>query len=118
MAKSERRPREGFSRDTTGFRGRRLEELFREELNSVLDFEINDPRLADIRITSVELSRDGARARVFFHSRRELAPLETVHAFERATGFLRRRLCDALPLKRTPELRFVPDAMALVEHEA
>lgn len=118
MAKSERRPREGSTRDTTGFRGRRLEELFREELNSILDFEINDPRLEDICVTSVELSRDGARARVFFRSHPELAPLEALHAFERATGFLRRRLCDALPLKRTPELRFLPDPLALVEHEA
>lgn len=118
MANSERRPREGFSRDTTGFRGRRLEELFREELNSILDFEINDPRLDGIRITSIELSRDGARARVFFRSNPELAQLDAMHAFERATGFLRRRLCDALPLKRTPELRFAPDPAAFVEHEA
>lgn len=117
MANSERRPREGFSRDTTGFRGRRLEELFREELNSILDFEINDPRLDGIRITAIELSRDGARARVLFRSNPELAPLDALHAFERATGFLRRCLCDALPLKRTPELRFAPDPTAFAEHE-
>jgi ribosome-binding factor A len=111
MAKSERRSREGSTHDL-GFRGQRLEELFREELNSILDTEINDARLEGIRITSVELSRDGARARVWFHTRTgrgEMAAADVTRALERATGFLRGRLCEALPLKRTPELRFALD---------
>jgi ribosome-binding factor A len=111
MAKTEHRSREGSSHDL-GFRGQRLEELFREELNSILDTEINDPRLEGIRITSVELSRDGARARIWFQvstDRGEIAAAEVTRALERATGFLRGRLCDALPLKRTPELRFAVD---------
>ena len=48
-----------------GVRHPRLEELFREELNSILDFEITDPRLEGTRINMVELSRDGSRARVW-----------------------------------------------------
>jgi ribosome-binding factor A len=109
MAKSRRQPREGSARDS-GLRGQRLEELFREELNSILDSEINDPRLDGVHVTSVELTRDGARARVWFHSRDAgNSATDTTRALERAASFLRARLCDALPVKRFPELRFAAD---------
>jgi ribosome-binding factor A len=104
------------SRDTsareTGFRGQRLEELFREELNSLLDSEVNDRRLENVKITVVELSRDGSSARAWFISTEPSAavPPDQIHAaLDRAAGFLRSRLCDALPLKRIPELRFRHD---------
>jgi ribosome-binding factor A len=111
MAHSEKRSRDGSSH-AAGFRSSRLEELFREELNFLLDGEVNDPRLEDTRITRVELSRDGSRARIWFtRTRRDVphAPDETRAAFEGASGFFRSRLCDALSLKRMPELRFRHD---------
>ncbi len=110
MAKSRRPSREGSVHDS-GLRGQRLEQLFREELNSILDSEISDPRLEGTHVTSVELTRDGAR--VWFHSR---DAGDAARALERATNFLRARLCDALPLKRTPELRFASDPGAY-DHE-
>ena len=113
MAKSRRRSREGSARDG-GLRGQRLEELFREELNSILDSEISDPRLEGIHFASVELTRDGARARVWFqaHGTSDASIDDATRALERATGFLRARLCDALPLKKSPELRFALDPAA------
>lgn len=110
MAKH-RRSRDDSTR-STGYRGQRLEELFREELNSLLDSEMGDPRLEDARVTSVELSSDGSRARVWFVivSDERAAFAEVAQAaLERAAGFLRSRLCEALPLKRIPELRFRHD---------
>ncbi|HEY3236368.1 MAG TPA: 30S ribosome-binding factor RbfA [Polyangiaceae bacterium] len=98
---------------STGLRGQRLEELFREELNSLLDGEVNDPRLEGTRVTLVELSRDGSRARIWFATTINAnAVRETRAALERASGFLRSRLCEALPLKRIPELRFRHDPTA------
>ena len=113
MTKSRRRSREGSVHDSS-LRGRRLEELFREELNSILDSEVTDPRLEGVHFTAVELTRDGARARVWFHpgATGDGATDGTTRALERATGFLRARLCDALPLKRSPELRFALDPAA------
>ena len=108
-----------------GVRHPRLEELFREELNSILDFEITDPRLEGTRISMVELSRDGSRARVWVSWRVEAnananananagaqSALVLELAFERAAGFFRRRLCEALPLKRMPDLSFRLDPAA------
>jgi ribosome-binding factor A len=99
-----------------GNRSQRLEQLFCEELNSLLESEISDPRLQGVRVTRVELSSDASRARVWFvltgipfgSSARD-----TQAAFERASGFLRSRLCDAFALKRIPELRFRHDPAAL-----
>ncbi|HKO95301.1 MAG TPA: ribosome-binding factor A [Polyangiaceae bacterium] len=113
MAKRYSRPRDDSARHQAergaGLRGQRLEELFREELNSLLEIEINDPVLERARITRAELSLDGSRARVWFALGASFGDADvarTLAAFERAAGFLRSRLCDALPVKRIPELTF------------
>jgi ribosome-binding factor A len=110
--------RERSARDA-GIRGQRIEELFREELNSLLDSEIQDPRLAGTRVTAVELSSDGSRARIWFALASEEGPLirDVLAAFDRAAGFLRSRLCEVLVLKRMPELRFRHDPIALLDPE-
>jgi len=120
MAKRPSRPRDDSARRDAergaGIRSQRLEELFREELNFLLEIEINDPALDNARITRAELSPDGSRARAWFTfptlpTDRDAARVRA--AFERASGFLRSRLCDALPVKRIPELSFRHDPLAI-----
>ena len=94
---------------SAGVRAVRLEELMREELNSILQTEIADPRLENVRITFIELSRDGARARAWYSASGtfDRTSLEQHRvAFASAHGFLRARLGEALPLKRSPQLTF------------
>ena len=98
-----------------GIRALRLEQLFREELNSILDGELGDDRFDGVRVTFVELSRDGSRARIWYsmsHSNDAPSVASTELAFEHAARFFRARLCEALPLKRTPELTFRHDPAA------
>src|SRR6185295_18286094 len=120
MAKRYSRPRDASARDPlargAGLRSQRLEELFREELTSLLEIEINDPALDGARITRAELSLDGSRARVWFGLASSISDADAANAraaFERAAGFLRSRLCDALPVKRIPDLTFRYDPVAL-----
>jgi ribosome-binding factor A len=64
----------------------------------------------------VELSGDGSRARAWF----VVAALDAdpaTAALERAARFLRSRLCDALPVKRIPDLTFRQDPVALLPEE-
>jgi ribosome-binding factor A len=92
-----------------GIRALRLELLFREELNSILDGELGDRRFEGVHVTFVELSRDGSRARIWYSHTTELSTENiqlTRFAFEHAAPFLRARLCEALPLKRMPDLSF------------
>jgi ribosome-binding factor A len=94
---------------SAGIRALRLELLFREELNSILDGELGDPRFEGVRITLVELSRDASRARIWYsmtNTNDATSVTRIKLAFEHAAAFFRARLCDALPLKRTPELSF------------
>ena len=115
-----RTSRDSGSRNA-GVRHPRLEELFREELNSILDFEVTDPRLERTRVSHVELSRDGSRARVWVSSTATMSDVSDAArleaAFERAAGFFRGRLCEALPLKRMPELSFRIDLALPAERE-
>ncbi len=100
---------------SAGIRALRLEQLFREELNSILDGELGDQRFDGVRVTLVELSRDASRARIWYSMTNtddaaRIAATEA--AFARATNYFRMRLCDALPLKRSPELSFRHDPAA------
>lgn len=119
MTQKRRASREGSIQDAA-IRGSRLEQFFREELNSLLNDEINDPALEGARVTWVELSRDGSRARIWFaflHRKETFDAASVQAAFARASGFLRSRLCDALALKRMPELRFRHDPIKTIESE-
>jgi ribosome-binding factor A len=113
MSHSEKKSRDGFAREA-GIRGLRLEELFREELNLLLDGEVNDPRLDGVRVTRVELTRDGSSARIWFGLRPGAQEPDLARAaLDRASGFLRSCLCDSVSLKRIPDLRFRHDPTAV-----
>ena len=78
--------------------------------NELLTHDINDPRLAGVRISAVELSGDLSMARLYFNTLDpddDPEPIET--AFNRASGFFRSRLGRAVRLRRVPELSFVQD---------
>jgi ribosome-binding factor A len=101
-----------------GIRALRLEQLLREELNSILDGELADERFNGVRITLVELSRDGSRARIWYSMTTTFGSVQlaaTHSAFGNASRFFRSRLCDVLPLKRFPELSFRHDPALLFD---
>src|SRR5689334_3503013 len=65
MGNRNRRTRHGTD-PGAAIRALRLEQLFREELNSILDGELGDARFDGVRVTLVELARDGSRARIWY----------------------------------------------------
>jgi ribosome-binding factor A len=122
MGKSDRTraPRERAETRVHSIRHERLESLIREEINSIFESEMQNPVFDGIRITRVELTRDGSRARLWYAVDPSHAREPKDAALARASGFLRTRLNDALDLKRVPELRFCSDPTAysepLLEH--
>lgn len=87
-----------------------------EELRALMRDDVSDPTLANVRVAAVVLSVDYRHARVHFTLASGLELRRPVErALTRATPFLRARLADAIDLKRTPELRFVFDGVALPE---
>jgi len=80
-------------------------------LSELLRTEVKDPRLADVRVSEVDLSGDLGVATVYFSMLNpDEDPQPAIVAFEKAAGFIRRRVGGALQLRRVPELRFLHDA--------
>jgi ribosome-binding factor A len=82
-------------------------------LNELLLAEVKDPRLANARVSEVEVTGDLSLATVHFNTLGlddDPAPIK--EGFEQARGFFRSRVARALQLRRVPELRFRHDTSA------
>ncbi len=94
-------------------RNQRLGTEVMRTLSELLRFEIKDPRLKNVTLTGVDLSRDLSVARVYFSLLDPAdSPEPVLEALKRATGFLRTRLARALKIRHVPELRFAHDDSA------
>lgn len=94
----------------------RVSEAVKEELNELIGFEMEDPRLLQVDVTDVQVSPDSRHAAVKVSlggdpKRRKHA----LDALEHATGFLRRELALRLQLRQVPELHFEQDKNPDVE---
>ena len=93
-----------------GYRHHRLEVSLLEELRSLLRDDVTDPSVEGVGLTALTMSPDYKNARVHFVIPKGKDRKVITHGLERATPFLRRRLAEAIELKRTPDLRFVFEA--------
>ena len=100
-------------------RHERISESLREELEEIICYELSDPRIGQVAITTVHVSPDYKRAHVMLSLRgTEAEQAETQKAIEHAKGFLRHELADRLQLFHTPELRFDADLPASLAAKA
>lgn len=91
-------------------RNQRLGAQMLRSLSELLRFETKDPRLVDVSLTTVDLSRDLSIAKVYFSLLDPKAdPAPAADGLKRASGFLRSKLGSALKVRHIPELRFVHD---------
>ena len=94
-------------------RHQRLGAQIMRTLSELLRYEIKDPRLQDVSLTAVDLSRDLSVAKVYFSL---LNPDDDAGqaqvGLDKAAGFLRRKLGGALKVRHVPELRFAHDDSA------
>ncbi|MEM7432503.1 MAG: 30S ribosome-binding factor RbfA [Pseudomonadota bacterium] len=82
-------------------------------LSELIRTESKDPRLQDVALTSVDLSRDLSVARIYFGLLNlDGGPEDALEGLSRASGFLRRRLGQSLQIRHVPELRFQHDDSA------
>ncbi|HYQ00094.1 MAG TPA: 30S ribosome-binding factor RbfA [Polyangiaceae bacterium] len=99
---------------TDGRRGKRVAELLRAHLAELLRREVDDPRLAAVVITTVEVTDDlmSARIGVRLLVGDEDAKVRTtvMKSLSKGAGRLRRLIAPRLELRRSPELRFHYDA--------
>ena len=92
----------------------RIAEEIRRDIASMIQSELQDPRIGMVTVSRVEISRDLVHAKIFItlldaeksegHDLRN-----SLLGLNNAAGFLRRALAKRLRLRIVPQLRFVHD---------
>lgn len=91
-------------------RNARLEGEIRSVLSDLLRSEVNDPRLADVTVSTIRLSADRSRARVFYSVIGNVEQeREAGDGFAAAAPFMRRQLGQRMRLRVVPSLEFLRD---------
>ena len=90
------------------YRAERVNELMRRELVLLLKQETKDPRLKQVVITDVIVSRDLTSAKIFFSVDEDSIKI-IASLLNKASGFFRSSLSKTLDLRHTPTLSFIYD---------
>jgi ribosome-binding factor A len=92
------------------YRRERLAEALREELDTILEGELGDPRIGLASVTAMHMSDDGRSAHVMVEVDGDDAEAEsTLEGLNAAKNFVRHELVERLHLRRAPELFFQID---------
>jgi ribosome-binding factor A len=95
----------------TDFKRRdRVGEMLREKIALILLHKSRDPRLQNITVTSVAISDDLRRAKVFYLPRGQELELPFIQkALQKASGFIKQELAQEHILRVMPEFTFHVD---------
>lgn len=85
----------------------RLGEALREEIETLVEGELGDPRIGLVRVTGVHLAEDGRSAQVLVDVPGDENEAErSMQGLDAAKAYIRHELADRLRLRRAPELFF------------
>jgi ribosome-binding factor A len=88
----------------------RLSEAIREEIETILEGELGDPRIGLASVSSVIMAEDARSARVMVHVAGDDAEADrTLEGLAAARNYVRHALVERLGLRRPPELYFQID---------
>jgi ribosome-binding factor A len=85
----------------------RLGEALREEIETLVEGELADPRIGLVNVTGVHLAEDGRTAQVLVDVDGDDDEAEqSMQGLDAAKAYIRHELADRLRLRRAPELFF------------
>ena len=86
----------------------RLGEALREEIETLVEGELGDPRIGLVSVTGVLIADDGRSAQVLVdvESDDDAEAERSLEGLVAAKGYIRHELADRLRLRRAPELFF------------
>ena len=91
-------------------RSRRVSELLREEISTIITQQLKDPLIGLVTVTSIKLTDDLKLARVYFSILGDAKTREdSRRGLERAAKFIRSEIGHKTNLKYVPELEFYYD---------
>jgi ribosome-binding factor A len=95
----------------------RVEAEIMREVATLIERELEDPRIKNICITRAKISPDLRHARIFFTVLEESQAEKATHGLNHAVTYLRRRIGETLLLRVVPQLVFSYDnALRKAEH--
>ena len=89
---------------------KKVEVKIQRLLSELLSLKVSDPRLKNVIISDVKVSRDISTAKIFFlilNQQSETQKIELI--LSKATGYLRKEMSNKLHLKKLPNLIFIYD---------
>ena len=99
-------------RSASHHRGR-LGEALREEIETLVEGELADPRIGLVSVVGVHLAEDGRSAHVLVDVEGDDAEAErNLEGLQAARDYIRHQLAERLRLRRPPELFFRLDRSA------
>jgi ribosome-binding factor A len=92
----------------------RVAEALREEIGTMIEGELSDPRIAFCYVTEVVLNPGGKSARVYVAVDSAVpdiakAEVDTIAGLEAAKGYIRYELKERMGLRHVPDLTFLAD---------
>ena len=94
----------------------RLSEALREEIDTILEGELGDPRIGLASVSELRIADDGRSAHVLVAVAGDDAEADrTLEGLNAAKNFVRRELVERLRLRRAPELFFQIDRSEQLE---
>jgi ribosome-binding factor A len=94
----------------------RLSEAIREEIETILEGELGDPRIGLVSVSGVVMAEDARSARVLVNVAGDDDEAErSLEGLEAAKNFVRHELAERLRLRRPPELFFQLDRSQVLE---
>src|SRR5262249_6272989 len=88
----------------------RLGEALREEIETIIEGELADPRIGLVNVSGVQLAEDARSARAFVVVEGDDEEAQrTLKGLTAAVGYIRHEIGERLHLRRAPELFFELD---------
>ncbi len=87
----------------------RLGHLFTEQISKIISEEVKDEDIKFVTITAVDISSDLSYAKVYFTNLIDSDREKVTVALNRASGFIRSKLCENIEIRKMPELNFIYD---------
>ena len=94
-------------------RAKKIADTIKREIVRLLQRELNDPRLQQVVISDVEMTRDLGTASVFYVIPDDKQAKVTTELLNKAAGFARRNIAKNTTLKYIPKIKFVYDVSTI-----
>ena len=87
----------------------RIASIMQEEISKIISMEIKDEDIKFVSINGVKVSSDLSYAKVYFTTLEDDKRDSMTLALNKASGFIRSKICEVMDLRKCPEITFVYD---------